>query len=96
MTTITQSRPPFFDPLAPLRHWIDSIEIRNRQLAHWICRIIPCQCFFERDIHLWGYTYHVPALCKLNPLYNEFVGLRFRALTYLADDCGEDIYPYIC
>jgi Mo-dependent nitrogenase C-terminus len=23
------------------------------------------------------------------------VGLRFRALSYLADDCGEDVTPYI-
>jgi hypothetical protein len=33
-------------------------------------------------------------LCKLNPLYEQLVGLRFRALSYLADDCGEDVSQY--
>ncbi|MHC5727587.1 MAG: Mo-dependent nitrogenase C-terminal domain-containing protein, partial [Nostoc sp.] len=33
-------------------------------------------------------------MCKLNPLYNELVYLRFRALCYLVDQCGEDIQSY--
>jgi hypothetical protein len=37
---------------------------------------------------------NIPPMCKLNPLYEEVVGLRFRALCYLADDCGEDISQY--
>lgn len=45
---------------------------------------------------VWGRTYHIPPLCKLNPLYNEVMALRFRALSYLSDTCGEDITPYIC
>ncbi len=36
----------------------------------------------------------IPPLCKLNPLYEQVVGLRFRALCYLADECGEDVTPY--
>ncbi|MDE5116162.1 MAG: nitrogenase, partial [Trichodesmium sp. St2_bin2_1] len=28
------------------------------------------------------------------PLYNELIHLRFRALCYLADVCGEDITSY--
>ncbi|MFM7714540.1 MAG: Mo-dependent nitrogenase C-terminal domain-containing protein, partial [Microcystis sp.] len=28
-------------------------------------------------------------------LYEQLVGLRFRALSYLADDCQEDISEYI-
>jgi hypothetical protein len=38
--------------------------------------------------------FHIPPLCKLNPLYEEVVSLRFRALCYLADECGEDVTPY--
>ncbi|MDY7024694.1 MAG: Mo-dependent nitrogenase C-terminal domain-containing protein, partial [Cyanobacteriota bacterium] len=37
---------------------------------------------------------HIPPLCKLNPVYDELISLRFRALCYLADECGEDITPY--
>ncbi len=82
--------------LQPLGNFVDNVQIKNSHLAHIICRIIPCCCPFERDIYLLGLTVHIPALCKLNPLYNEFVSLRFRALSYLADVCGEDISKYIC
>ncbi|WP_299485612.1 Mo-dependent nitrogenase C-terminal domain-containing protein [Acaryochloris sp. IP29b_bin.137] len=89
-------KPPSFDILRPLRRWIDHIEIEDRAFAQLLCQVIPCACPFERDITLFSYTLHIPALCKLNPLYNEIVNLRFRALTYLADCCGEDITPYLC
>jgi hypothetical protein len=58
--------------------------------------MIPAQCPFERDVKLFGdKVVHIPAMCKLNPLYNQLVGLRFRALSYLADEKGEDISAYI-
>ncbi len=88
---------PHFDPLHPLRHWVDHIRVSDRRFAHLLARLIPCCCPFERDINLFGRTlFHIPPLCKLNPLYNEFVALRFRALSYLADTCHEDITQYIC
>ncbi|WP_017298845.1 Mo-dependent nitrogenase C-terminal domain-containing protein [Nodosilinea nodulosa] len=80
----------------PLRRWIDQIEVSDRRLAHLLCRVIPCCCPFERDISLLGRTVQIPALCELNPVYNELVGLRFRSLSHLADDCGEDVTRYIC
>lgn len=94
----TPTEHPGFDLLAPLRRWFNQIEFRSSKLAHLICFIIPCTCPFERNITLplFGKTIHVPPLCKLNPLYNEFVFLRLRALTYLADVCGEDVEKYIC
>lgn len=88
-------RKPGFSIFNPLRHRVDGLEVKNAKLAHLLCQIIPCTCVFERDVTLFGRTlFHIPALCKLNPLYNEFVGLRFRALSYLADECGEDISQY--
>jgi hypothetical protein len=89
-------KPGAFDVLRPLRQWVDTIPVKNSRFAHLICQVIPCCCPFERNISLFGRTIHIPALCKLNPLYEEFVGLRFRALSYLADECGEDITKYIC
>jgi hypothetical protein len=81
--------------LQPLRQWFDQIEIRDPQMARFISNVIPAQCPFERDIVLFGRKVgHIPPLCKLNPFYEQFVGLRFRALCYLVDECGEDIQPY--
>ncbi|AFZ27683.1 Mo-dependent nitrogenase [Cylindrospermum stagnale PCC 7417] len=86
---------PKFDLLQPLRQWLDEIEIQNRKLAHFIAKMIPAQCPFERDIMVFGRTIaHIPPMCKLNPLYDQFIGLRFRALCYLVDECGEDIQSY--
>ncbi|MDB9525430.1 Mo-dependent nitrogenase C-terminal domain-containing protein [Oscillatoria sp. CS-180] len=89
------SHHPGLDLLKPLRHWIDGYEVSDRATARLICRLIPSTCPFERDISFLGRTVHIPPLCKLNPLYNELVSLRFRALSYLADICGEDIALYI-
>ncbi len=78
--------------LKPLRQWLDSFEVHNPQLARWLCRIIPNQCPFARDIKLFGQIlFHIPPLCKLNPLYDNLMALRFRALLLLAENCGEDV-----
>jgi hypothetical protein len=94
-STLHPNHPPRRDLLQPIRQWIDNIEVHAPEQAHWLAKLIPAQCPFERDINLLGYTVaHIPPLCKLNPLYDQLVGLRFRALCYLADECGEDIQPY--
>jgi hypothetical protein len=86
---------PHFDILQPLRRWLDHVKVSDRQLAHRLCHLIPAQCPFERDFKLFGKTlFHIPPMCKLNPLYEEVVSLRFRALCYLADECGEDVSQY--
>ncbi|MTJ52559.1 nitrogenase [Anabaena sp. UHCC 0253] len=88
--------PPHPDALNPLRHWLDGLDIQDPRVAKFLCKMIPSQCPFERDVTLFGRKIvHIPPLCKINPLYEQMVGLRFRALSYLADDCGEDITPYI-
>jgi len=81
--------------LHPVRDWLDELEVQDPKIARFLCKLIPPQCPFERDINLFGRTIaHIPPLCKLNPLYDQLVGLRFRALSYLADECGEDISSY--
>ena len=99
VTTVKPLRYPSlkhaFDILRPMRQWLDRIEVANPKLAHQLCKLIPAQCPFERDVKFLGHTlFHIPPLCKLNPLYEEVVGLRFRAICYLADECGEDVTPY--
>ena len=67
-----------------MRRWLDNIEISDPKLARFLSKVIPAQCPFERDIKLFGHSVaHIPPLCKLNPLYDQLVGLRFRALCYL-------------
>lgn len=87
---------PKLDVFAPIRRSIDALEIHSEKTAHLICKLIPCKCPFERDISFLNLTFHIPPLCKLNPLYNELIYLRFRALSYLTDVCHEDIAPYLC
>ena len=85
-----------FPRLDFLRRWLESIEIKHPAMAHLICRLIPANCPFARDIAIFDRTLiiSIPPLCKLNPLYEQMVGLRFKSLCYLVDECGEDITFY--
>ena len=88
-------RANFVGPIAAIRHQLETIEIRNSQVARWLCKLIPAQCPFARDIRVLGRTLvSIPPLCKLNPFYEQLVELRFRALCFLADVCGEDVSGY--
>lgn len=81
--------------LSPWRQWLNKIAVRNPAQAHLICQVIPVQCPFEQKVRI-GRLIHinVPPLCKLNPLYEEVVNLRFRVLCYLAEECSADICRY--
>lgn len=82
-------------PLHLARQWFDSLEICDYQTARSLCRIIPACCPFEREVKIFNRTiFNIPPLCKLNPLYEQLVELRFKSLVYLADECGEDVTGY--
>lgn len=84
------------DVLQPVKDWLEDMEVKDPRLAKFVCKVIPPQCPFERDINLFGRKVaHIPPLCKLNPLYEQFTMLRFRSLSYLADECGEDVTKYV-
>ncbi|MDM9584416.1 MULTISPECIES: Mo-dependent nitrogenase C-terminal domain-containing protein [unclassified Nostoc] len=81
--------------LNQIRYQLESVEIHNSNLARLLCKIIPSNCPFERTVKLFGRTLlHIPPLCKLNPLYEQIVGLRFKCLLYLVNECGEDARKY--
>jgi tellurite resistance protein len=89
-------KPKHPDVLKPVKNWLDGMEVKDARVARFLCKMIPPQCPFERDIKLFGKKIvHIPPMCELNPLYDQLVGLRFRSLSYLADDCQEDVTPYI-
>ncbi|BBC26158.1 Mo-dependent nitrogenase C-terminal domain-containing protein [Pseudanabaena sp. ABRG5-3] len=82
------------DLLEPVKEWLDHMDIHDSRLANLICKVVPAQCPFERDIVLFGRKImHIPAMCEINPLYDQLVGLRFRSLSYLAEK-GEDVSKY--
>lgn len=91
-------QPPQQHPsvLNPIKKWLDGMDVKDPRVARFICKMVPPQCPFERDVKIFGKKIvHIPPMCELNPLYEELVGLRFRSLSYLADDCKEDISEYI-
>ncbi|MDG2615346.1 Mo-dependent nitrogenase C-terminal domain-containing protein [Thermoleptolyngbya sichuanensis XZ-Cy5] len=92
---VSPSLRPQCAPLQPLRQWLNNIEISSEAQARRICQAIPARCPFEREVRVLGKTIlRIPPLCKLNPVYEEVVALRFRALCYLADECRVDVTPY--
>ncbi len=85
----SSSNQPIVDVLNPIRQWLEQVEIQDEKTAKLIARLIPAQCPFAREIKLFGYQLgQIPPLCKLNPLYDQLMGLRFRCLCFLADHHG--------
>ena len=89
MTTYAEShtdRAWFNSLFNSLRRRIDTIEVRDTRIAKIICKLIPPSCPFARDIKLFSRTIlHIPPLCHFNPVYEELIALRFRALIYLSE-----------
>ena len=74
-------------PLDPLKNWLDDLDPGDVMISSFIVQLIPSQCPFERDIILFGRKLvHIPPMCKLNPLYEQLVALRFRCLGHLSVD----------
>lgn len=74
-----------FNLIKPIRNKLDSIVISNSQQAQLLCKLIPATCPFARDIKIFNHVIaQIPPLCKLNPVYEQLMGLRFRAQCYLA------------
>jgi Mo-dependent nitrogenase C-terminus len=85
----------YSNPLRIVKKWLDSLEVQEENSARRIVKLIPSQCPFAREVRIGDRViFRIPALCKLNPLYEQLVFLRFRALCFLADRCGEDITQY--
>ncbi|GAB4225830.1 MAG: hypothetical protein Kow0049_04110 [Stanieria sp.] len=96
MSTLTEKNNyQFLNPLQLIQKQFDKVEIESEQVARQIVRLIPSQCPFAREVRLFGRVmFRIPPLCKLNPLYEQLMTLRFRALCFLAEQCGEDITIY--
>ncbi|MCP9832770.1 MULTISPECIES: Mo-dependent nitrogenase C-terminal domain-containing protein [unclassified Cyanobium] len=76
--------------LDALRHWMDDLDPSDPEVARFLVRLIPAQCPFERDVKLFGWKLvHIPPMCKINPLFDQLMALRFRCLCRL-EEGGED------
>lgn len=76
-----------------VRRWVDGIEPSDPAVARFLVRLIPAQCPFERDVKLFGWkVVHIPPMCKINPLYDQLVALRFRCLCRL-EESGDSAVP---
>jgi Mo-dependent nitrogenase C-terminus len=76
----------------PIQVWLDQVEVTDPEAARLLYKIIPGQCPFEREVAVLGRTlFSIPPLCKLNPFYDQLVAVRFRAMCYLVDECGESL-----
>ena len=74
----------------PLKAWLDGLDPADPAVARFLVRLIPAQCPFETDLVLFGHKLvHIPPMCKINPLYEQLVALRFRCLTFLAELEGQ-------
>jgi tellurite resistance protein len=81
------------DLLDGVRRWLDGIEPSDPEVARFLVRLIPAQCPFERDVKLFGWkVVHIPPMCKINPLFDQLMALRFRCLCRL-EEWGESGEP---
>ena len=71
--------------LSLLNKWLEANAINNYKVAQLLCKLIPASCPFQKDFSLAGHIFHIPSLCKLNPFYESLMILRFRALSYIAE-----------
>lgn len=93
--TIPNHNQKFVNLWQPFQQWLEGLEIQQAQTARHIVRLIPNRCPFAREIRVFDKViFRIPPLCKFNPCYEQLMSLRFRALCFLADTCGEDITPY--
>jgi hypothetical protein len=77
--------------LATLRSWLDGLSPADPALARLLVKLIPAQCPFERDVVVLGHRLlHIPPMCRINPLYEQLMALRFRCLCTLAGEVAPE------
>jgi hypothetical protein len=77
-------------PLQWVRDRVNQVDVNNPKTAQLICKLVPPSCPFQRTIKLFGKPLLViPPLCHFNPVYEELMALRFRALTFLSENNQE-------
>lgn len=68
-----------------LRNYLNSLDVSNKAIAQVICFLIPSACPFARTLQILNRKIVIPPLCKLNPVYDELMKLRFKALGVIHD-----------
>lgn len=68
-----------------IKRLLEAIEVTNEEQATLLCSLIPSACPFARTIRLGTFKLVIPPLCKVNPLYEDLMMLRFKAQCYLVE-----------
>jgi Mo-dependent nitrogenase C-terminus len=68
-----------------IKQLLDNIQVENVNQANLLCNLIPAVCPFARIICVGKVQVVIPPLCKINPLYDDLMMLRFKAQCYLAE-----------
>lgn len=68
-----------------IKNVLGNLDINNNTQAAIVRTLVPSTCPFARTIVLGKYKLVIPPLCKINPLYEELMMLRFKADCYIAD-----------
>ena len=71
-------------PFAPLKQWLDSLDLGDEMIFSFVVQLFPSQCPFERDfiflVACWSLSF--PPMCKIHPLFEQLVALRFRCICH--------------
>jgi tellurite resistance protein len=63
------------EPLKPAKEWLDQLEVSDPRLARFICKLVPPQCPFERDVKLFGRKIvHIPPCASSTPSMTNWWG----------------------
>ncbi|MBC7883805.1 MAG: nitrogenase, partial [Anaerolineae bacterium] len=73
-------------PVRKLRLWLDAYVFTDQETAQLVFRLIPATCPFARRVRIFHKVIVIPPLCKFNPVYEQLVHLRIRAMAYLDPD----------
>ena len=80
-TRVTQA----WKRLDPLKHWLNGLDPGDERISSFIAHLIPFLDPFGCDIDLFAHKLvQIPVMCKINPLFEQFLAVRFRCLGHLS------------
>lgn len=72
---------PNYSLISAFKEALNNFEFTNKDRAERFVKLIPNSCPFAREVKAFGKTIvNIPPLCKINPLYEEIMMLKFRTI----------------
>jgi len=89
----TIGRPFRLELLRSVRHWLDALEVREPRVARLLCKLIPAQCPFERDIKLFGKSLSYATVVQAQPALRTISWPTLRSMCYLEGIADRTCWP---